>query len=796
MKGVLIGSSLIVSTMLGASLYRVMAQECPGMTSYMLNESGQCVDLERLEQSNFGDRENDGSKGSNGAFQRVASFPVFLNLEVDAETETDVDVETVAEIVAVSSDGETLVYTDSETENLGFVDIRDPANPRAMGLVGLGGEPTSVAVKGQFALAAVNTSPSFTEPSGKLVVVNIQTKTIVAEFALGGQPDSIAISPDQRFAAIAIENKRDEDLGDGAPPQAPGGFLISLNLSGSPSNWTPQSINLTGIADKFPNDPEPEYVDINQDNVAVVTLQENNHIVLVDLPTGRILNDWSADKVDLDQIDTIENDFIELNESLSDILREPDGVTWINSNALATADEGDLDGGSRGFTIFNQNGQVLFTPGNQVEHEVVRVGHYPEDRSENKGNEPENVDFGRYGKDDFLFVGSERSNVILVYNLTSDRQPELSQVLPAGVGPEGLLAIPERDLLVAASEIDNREDKIRSVINIYQRTDESPSYPTIVSNNRPDGLPIPWGALSDLASDPGHPNTLYTVYDSFYQKSRIFTLDTRQQPAAIINEIILQDTQGQLAAVDASLVNADKTVNLDPEGLTVRQAGGFWLASEGAGTVGDPDRPVETLNLLLQVNPQGVIEAVVTLPDNVNAQQVRFGFEGVASVGSGPDEAVYVAFQREWADDPDNLVRIGRYQTSTGNWSFFYYPIETPTSPNGGWVGLSALTHLGGDEFAVIERDNQGGPDARIKRIYQFSIAGLTPTQKPSSFPVVSKQLVRDLIPDLQATGGLVLERIESLTVLPDGAAWIVNDNDGVDDNNGETQLLRLPNLF
>ena len=209
-----------------------------------------------------------------------------------------------------------------------------------------------------------------------------------------------------------------------------------------------------------------------------------------------------------------------------------------------------------------------------------------------------------------------------------------------------------------------------------------------------------------------------------------------------------------------------------------------------------PDRPVETLNLLLQVNPQGVIEAVITLPDDVNAQQVRFGFEGVTSVGAGADESVYVAFQREWANDPDNLVRIGRYQTRTENWSFFYYPLDAPTSPNGGWVGLSALTHLGGDEFAVIERDNQGGPDARIKRIYRFSIAGLTPTTNPSSFPVVSKRLVRDLIPDLQATGGLVLEKIESLAVSPNGAALIVNDNDGVDDNNGETQLLRLPNLF
>lgn len=41
-----------------------------------------------------------------------------------------------------------------------------------------------------------------------------------------------------------------------------------------------------------------------------------------------------------------------------------------------------------------------------------------------------------------------------------------------------------------------------------------------------------------------------------------------------------------------------------------------------------------------------------------------------------------------------------------------------------------------------------------------------------------------------------VLEKIEGLAVLPGGDALIVNDNDGVDDSNGETQLLRLPAVF
>lgn len=41
---------------------------------------------------------------------------------------------------------------------------------------------------------------------------------------------------------------------------------------------------------------------------------------------------------------------------------------------------------------------------------------------------------------------------------------------------------------------------------------------------------------------------------------------------------------------------------------------------------------------------------------------------------------------------------------------------------------------------------------------------------------------------DLMAPGGQVYEKIEGMAYL-DGDIWIVNDNDAVDDNSGETQV-------
>jgi hypothetical protein len=555
-------------------------------------------------------------------------------------------------------------------------------------------------------------------------------------------------------------------------------------------------------------------------------MQENNHIVLVNLQNGTVIGDFPAGAVNLNRVDTNENDLIELQDRLTNVPREPDGLVWINPDLFATADEGDLDGGSRGFSIFDTSGNVGFTSGNRNDHITVRLGHYPENRSENKGNEPENVEYARFGSSgQFLFVGSERSSLVFVYRLQHGNKPQLHQVLPAGLGPEGLKAIPGRDLFVAASEQDSRDDKFRSALTIY-KLKNTRRYPTLQSAYRADGTPIPWGALSALAYSHGH-DGIYSVYDSFYRKSRIFRIEAPERHGRITDEIVLIDASDVLKNTHSvefvedeltrrinlgDLVNEDNTVNLDPEGLTISQDGlGFWLASEGNGNlvkgVNDPDnRPFNWPNLLLRIAYDGSIEQVVQLPSALERNQLRFGFEGVASVQENGAEVLYAAFQREWsaAGDPDGFVRIGRYDTVSGDWSFAYYQLDEPTSPNGGWVGLSEIVHLQGQQFAVIERDNQAGSDARIKRIYRFSIAGMDFRKNPDAgaadnvIAADEKILARDLIADgdLTRLNGQIIEKVEGLAALPSGAAVIVTDNDGTDDSRGETQFLKIGDVF
>src|SRR3546814_1946089 len=109
----------------------------------------------------------------------------------------------------------------------------------------------------------VCSSDLYTAPSGHLAVIDIATRKIEARCDLGGQPDSTAVAPDGSFVAVAIENERDEDLNDGAIPQMPAGHLAILKLNGGvPDCASLMQVDVTGLADIAPEDPEPVFVDI------------------------------------------------------------------------------------------------------------------------------------------------------------------------------------------------------------------------------------------------------------------------------------------------------------------------------------------------------------------------------------------------------------------------------------------------------------------------------------------------------------------------------------------------------
>lgn len=695
-------------------------------------------------------------------FNRIASFPVNANLPDSRNSKT----QTSAEIITATDDGMTLVYSDSLLKAIGLIDITKPTEPKAAGIIELKGEPTSLTLIGNKILAAVNTSKNYTTPSGHLAVVDRQSKKLIKTCDLGGQPDSIAVAPDKSFIAIAIENERNEEKNEGSLPQLPAGFATIFKLNqGKIECKNKLDIPLTGLAKIAGNDPEPEYVDINRNGEIAITLQENNHIVIVDGHTGKIITHFSAGAVDLHNIDIDEERTLAFNGTQKQRKREPDAVKWLDNERLITANEGDYEGGSRGFTIFSKSGKILYESGPRFEYAAALAGHYPEKRSANKGIEPEGLEAAIFSKTPYIFVLAERAALIGVYRDTNS-EPEFTQLLPTAMGPESAIAIPKRNLLAVSGEVDRgKKGGPRAHIMLYQWGHQTANYPMIQSKLDRNNRPIGFGALSGLTADPKKPGILYAINDSFYSSQpTIFTIDANQKPAQIIKATPITR-------------NHEAAQLLDLEGITTDGQGGFWLASEG-------NQKKMVMHALYHMNAKGEITQQIPFPPKLLASQKRFGAEGITRVG----DALWIALQRPWQDDPKNKVKLIAYNIKTNEWNAVHYPLEKTKK---GWVGLSEITYHD-NHLYIVERDNQIGKNAAIKKLYRISLTNLQPAKLGNHLTTVTKEEVHDFIPNLKATSGYVADKLEGFAIDADGIGYAVTDNDGVDKSNGETLFFSI----
>jgi hypothetical protein len=154
----------------------------------------------------------------------------------------------------------------------------------------------------------------------------------------------------------------------------------------------------------------------------------------------------------------------------ADFLQEDENIGRLK----ITSTMGDIDGdgdydelysyGARSFTIWNTNGQMLYDSGNNIGKKTLELTpdrfNDNDGRSDDKGAEPESVEILKVKSKHLLFVGLERNDQVLVYDISNPISPELIQILsnPGDEAPEGLLAIPAnespngKDLLVVSNE--------------------------------------------------------------------------------------------------------------------------------------------------------------------------------------------------------------------------------------------------------------------------------------------------------------------------------------------------------
>jgi hypothetical protein len=131
--------------------------------------------------------------------------------------------------------------------------------------------------------------------------------------------------------------------------------------------------------------------------------------------------------------------------------------------------------GGRSFSIWKATGERVYDSGAEFEvrtsalaftaFNASNTGNALDDRSDNKGPEPEGVVLGRFGTKTFAFIGLERTGGVMVYNITnpaaaffvtyvSSRQGDQGDL-----GPEGLTFVPAskspngKPLLIVGNEV-------------------------------------------------------------------------------------------------------------------------------------------------------------------------------------------------------------------------------------------------------------------------------------------------------------------------------------------------------
>lgn len=271
-----------------------------------------------------------------------------------------------------------------------------------------------------------------------------------------------------------------------------------------------------------------------------------------------------------------------------------------------------------------------------------------------------------------------------------------------------------------------------------------------------------WGALSGLTAHPSDPSRLYAVTDRNSSPIRVIEIELAMHSAKAVRQV--------------SVVAPGFGV-LDPEGIVAKQDGGFWLASEGGARNAPP-------NVLLEIDSAGQVIRSIHLPDAIARRMPNKGLEGIALERTAAGERLVVAFQAPIAGDPSGFTRIGAVDLATGSWSFYHYPLDRTAS--GDLTGLSEVLHLGGQKFAAIERDGDGGKSS-IKWLttFELGLLGAEPDETP---PRLAKRRAVDLVPLFLASARKVEKEIEGLAMAVDGEVYAVTDND----NERVTLLLRL----
>jgi hypothetical protein len=352
-----------------------------------------------------------------------------------------------------------------------------PPDRRLPGVVVLYDTRARVPVGDPIIVGSLPDMLTFTHDGTRLLVANEATPNAVADTAYT-TPD-----PPGSVSIIDVKKRR---------------LITTAGFDGVPQFGTNLRTNV-GM------DFEPEYIAVDHDGSrAFVTLQEANAIAILDLRLnafteiiGLGAKDFSLPGNEIDPKDT--DGKVEFLSVAAKGLFMPDGAatyTWRGSTFVVVANEGDfrednvdrsaagsapylaaspLDrlrisnrdsspgdlfaAGARSFSIRDEYGRLVYDSGSTLDREAAARGVYDDNRSRDKGVEPEGVALLEIRGRTYAFIGLERAttSAVAVFDVSNPYYPSFVDMIvtPGDLSPEGLAAFAYRGgfYLAIANEV-------------------------------------------------------------------------------------------------------------------------------------------------------------------------------------------------------------------------------------------------------------------------------------------------------------------------------------------------------
>ncbi|TJY63053.1 alkaline phosphatase [Sinimarinibacterium sp. CAU 1509] len=294
------------------------------------------------------------------------------------------------------------------------------------------------------------------------------------------EPEYIAISPDSRYAYVTLQENNaiaviDLRRGNVQAIHALGRKDHRLPGNGLDASDKDDAINIASW---------PVQGMYMPDSIAMYVVGSERYLVTANEGDAREYGDYVEEA--------------RIKDLLLDPTAFPDAEALQQNDAIGrltvSTASGDIDGdgdfdrldvfGARSFSIWTESGDLVYDSGDAFEQITAEVltehfnanndGNKADNRSDNKGPEPEGVALGRIDGRDYAFIGLERVGGIMVYDISNPIAPEFVQYInprdfdvdpeenlaQAGdLGPEGLHFINAEDspngqpLLIVGNEI-------------------------------------------------------------------------------------------------------------------------------------------------------------------------------------------------------------------------------------------------------------------------------------------------------------------------------------------------------